>query len=75
MSFVCKICGKGPMSGRTIKRRGMAKAKGGAGRKITGRTLRRFLPNLQRIKVVINGVKKSVYVCTRCIKKGKIQKA
>ena len=75
MSLVCQICGKRPMSGRTIKRRGIAKAKGGAGRKITGHTLRRFLPNLQKIKVMVNGVKKSLRVCTRCIKKGKIQKA
>ncbi|MFZ5801389.1 MAG: 50S ribosomal protein L28 [Candidatus Omnitrophota bacterium] len=75
MSLVCAICNKGPLSGRAIKRRGMAKAKGGAGQKITGRTLRRFLPNLQKVKVILNGVKKTVYVCTRCIKKGKIQKA
>lgn len=75
MSLVCEICGKRPLSGRTIKRRGMAKAKGGAGRKITGHTLRRFLPNLQKVKVMINGVRKSIRVCTRCIKKGKIQKA
>lgn len=75
MSLVCTICGKKPMSGRTIKRRGMAKAKGGAGRKITGHTLRRFLPNLQKIKVMVKGARKSLLVCTRCIKKGKIQKA
>ena len=42
MSLVCEICGKGPMSGRTIKRRGMAKKEGGVGRKITGRSIRRF---------------------------------
>ncbi|MDP2939353.1 MAG: 50S ribosomal protein L28 [Candidatus Omnitrophota bacterium] len=75
MSKVCQICGKGIQSGRTIKRRGMAKAKGGAGQKITGHVHRRFLPNLQRVRVRIAGVVKTMRVCTRCIKAGKIQKA
>jgi len=74
MSQVCQICGKGPQCGRRIKRKGMAKAKGGAGQKITGNEHRRFLPNLQRIKVKINGVVKTIRVCTRCIKAGKVQK-
>jgi large subunit ribosomal protein L28 len=52
----------------------MAKAKGGAGQKITGNEHRRFLPNLQRIKVKIKGVVKTIRVCTRCIKAGKVQK-
>ena len=46
----CGICGKGPVSGNTVARRGSPKRKGGAGRKITGITKRTFKPNLQRIK-------------------------
>jgi large subunit ribosomal protein L28 len=53
----------------------MAKKKGGAGSKITGKTLRRFLPNLQRIKIILNGTVKRTYVCTSCIQAGKIKKA
>ena len=75
MSKVCHVCGKGPRSGRSIKRRGMAKKKGGAGQKITGITKRRFLPNLQVVKAMINGSPKRVRVCTKCIKAGKVLKA
>jgi len=53
----------------------MAKKKGGAGQKITGITKRRFLPNLQVVKAMINGSPKRVRVCTKCIKAGKVLKA
>ncbi len=75
MSRVCKICGKGPVAGKTIARRGLAKAKGGVGKKITGISKRRFLPNLQTIRIILKGSPKRVKVCTSCIKAGKIQKA
>jgi large subunit ribosomal protein L28 len=71
MSRVCQICGKGPTAGRTIKRRGMAKSKGGVGKKTTGISKRRFLPNLQSVKVKIDGEIKILKVCTSCISKGK----
>ncbi len=38
-------------------------------------TKRRFNPNLQRIRILVNGAPKRAYVCTRCLKAGKIQKA
>jgi large subunit ribosomal protein L28 len=38
-------------------------------------TKRRFNPNLQRVRLLVNGVKKRAYVCTRCLKGGKVQKA
>ena len=73
---ICYVCGKRPMSGNSIARRGMAKKEGGVGKKITGITRRRFLPNLQRIKATIeNGTTRRVMVCTGCIKAGKIRKA
>ena len=75
MSRVCEICGKGPMAGRMISRRGLAKKKGGVGKKITGITNRRFLPNLQQIKITVNGTTKRIKACTSCIKAGKIRKA
>ncbi len=74
MSKVCAICGKGPAAGRRIKRRGMARKKGGAGRKITGISKRRFMPNLQKVKAVIEGTVKNIYVCTKCIKAEKVEK-
>ncbi len=75
MSKICEICGKRPVAGKTIKRRGMAKKKGGVGRKITGISARRFSPNLQRVKAIVGGAVKTIRVCTECIKSGKVIKA
>lgn len=75
MSRTCELCGKGPHAGRSIARRGMAKKKGGVGKNITGITKRRFLPNLQSIKIVAdNGTHKRIRACTACIRSGKITK-
>jgi large subunit ribosomal protein L28 len=38
-------------------------------------TKRRFDPNLQRVRVLLEGKAQRAYVCTRCLKSGKIQKA
>jgi large subunit ribosomal protein L28 len=38
-------------------------------------TKRRFDPNLQKIRIVDGGSPKRAYVCTRCIKAGKVTKA
>ncbi|MDD5644355.1 MAG: 50S ribosomal protein L28 [bacterium] len=75
MSKFCEICGKGPKAGKTITRRGLAKKKGGVGRKITGISKRVFTPNLQSVKAIINGRTKTVRVCSKCLKAGKIKKA
>ena len=71
----CAICRKGPVAGRTYTRRGMAKKKGGVGRRIVRKNLRRFLPNLQRVKALINGTVTRVRVCAECVKNGRVQKA
>ncbi|MCD6583546.1 MAG: 50S ribosomal protein L28 [Candidatus Omnitrophica bacterium] len=70
MAKYCEICGKGPITGHSITRRGLAKKKGGVGKKTTGITKRRFFPNLQRKKVIIDGKVRRILVCTKCIKKG-----
>lgn len=74
MAQECYICGKKPKSGRTISRRGMAKSKGGVGERITGITLRRFSPNIQRVNALINGKNKKIKICAKCLKAGKITK-
>ncbi|MFH1878641.1 MAG: 50S ribosomal protein L28 [Candidatus Omnitrophota bacterium] len=74
MARECYICGKKPVSGRTISRRGMAKSKGGVGQRITGKTLRRFSPNLQSLSIMADGKKKKIKACAKCIKSGKIKK-
>ncbi len=72
MSRVCTVCGKSTVAGRSIVRRGMAKKKGGVGKKITGITARKFIPNLQVVKILKDGKPKRVRVCTKCIKAGKV---
>ena len=75
MSRVCELCGKGPTAGNRIIRHGLRKCKGGIGLHITGVSKRRFLPNIQKIRVLENGGVKKKRVCTACIKSGKITKA
>lgn len=75
MAQFCVICGKGPAAGRSIARRGMPKSKGGVGLKTTGITKRRFLPNLQSIKIILNNARTTAKVCTSCIRSGKVVKA
>ena len=75
MSKICSVCGKGPIAGRTIVRRGMAKAKGGVGKKIVRTTKRRFLPNLVTVRAMVGKSKKTIKVCAQCLKSGKVKKA
>ena len=74
MARVCDFCGKKTESGASIARRGLPKKQGGIGLRITGRTLRKFRPNIQRVRAEIDGVVKRVKICTRCIRGGKIVK-
>lgn len=74
MSRNCYVCGKGTESGGSVKRRGKAKKKGGVGRRITGRSKRSFKPNLKKVKIEEDGKRKKVYVCTKCLKAGKVKK-
>jgi large subunit ribosomal protein L28 len=62
MSKVCSVCGKGPSFGNNRSHSMVA-------------TKRRFEPNLQRVRILVNGTPRRSYVCTRCLKAGKVQKA
>ena len=70
----CPFTGKHTHAGRTITRRGKAKYLGGVGRKITGKTKRKFRPNLQRVRAVIDGHVVRINVSTKAIRMGLIQK-
>ncbi len=74
MARVCEICKKRTKSGGAIARRGLPKKKGGVGLRTTGHTLRKFRPNIQRVRAVVNGEVKRIHVCTRCIKSGRVVK-
>lgn len=71
----CIICGKVMASGKTVVQKGLAKKKGGTGRKTCRTTKRKFFANLQKMRILVNGHPRRTYVCTKCIKTGKIQKA
>jgi len=71
----CAICGKGKLTGKVVTRKGLAKSKGGTGSKISRWTKRKFSPNLQKMRILIKGHPRKVYLCAKCIKKGKFQRA
>ena len=75
MLKICALCKKGELTGKSITRKGQYKAKGGTGSKIARWTKRKFYPNLQKMRIIVKGHVKRVYVCARCIKKGELQKA
>jgi len=74
MPRACEFCGKSTQVGFQYTRRGLAKYKGGVGRKVTGRTKRQFRPNLQRVRGFVDGVLRRVRICSRCMKSGKLKK-
>lgn len=59
MSKKCEICGKGPATGNSVSH---------SNRK----TKRRFLPNLHKAKVMVNGEVKVLNVCSDCLNKYKV---
>ena len=63
------------MKGSIIWRSGKSKKSGGIGTHVTAITKRRFLPNLQRVKAVIDGEVRYVRVSASAIKKGMVVKA
>jgi len=75
MARVCDVCGKKPLTGNRIIRKGLAKYKGGIGLHTTAITRRRFLPNLHSVRSSENGGTVRRTVCAACIKSGKIIKA
>jgi large subunit ribosomal protein L28 len=74
MTLECAITGKKPGRGYSYARRGKAKYLGGVGRKVTGKTRRRFKPNLQRVKIDIDGTVQTVRVCVKAIRGGLVKR-
>ena len=74
MARVCQFSGKKTRSGRQYTTRGLAKSKGGIGLKTTGKTKRRFKPNIQRVRAVVNGRVVRVKVAAKLLRRGVITK-
>jgi large subunit ribosomal protein L28 len=62
MAKICEICGKKPSVGHSVSH-------------AQNRTKRRWNPNLQTVRVRVNGATKKITVCTSCLKAGKVVKA
>lgn len=74
MPRVCYFTGKKTKSGNKLARRGKAKYLGGVGVKLTGKTKRKFKPNLQTVRAVVDGQVKRVKVSAKAIRMGLIVK-
>ncbi len=62
MARVCEICGKRPVTGHNISH-------------ANNKTPRRWYPNLQRVRAVVDGTTRRMRVCTRCLKSNRVVKA
>jgi large subunit ribosomal protein L28 len=62
MARICEICGRKPVVGRTVSHAHNVRA-------------RRFLPNLQTVRALMNGGVRRIRVCTRCLRSNKVTKA
>lgn len=74
MARRCDICGKGTIVGNNVPRKGLAKKKGGVGQHIGVKTKRVFKPNIVAVKALIDGTPRTIKVCTRCLRSGRVQK-
>lgn len=61
MARQCAICGKRPGTGHAVSHSAV-------------KTRRRFLPNLQRIRVLVDGAPRRLTVCTTCLSSGRVQR-
>ncbi|MFQ6047134.1 MAG: 50S ribosomal protein L28 [Gemmatimonadales bacterium] len=62
MARVCEICGKRPRTGHNVSH-------------ANNKTRRRWYPNLQRVRAVVNGEVRRIRVCTQCIRSNRVVKA
>ena len=62
MGRECYVCAKGTKAGNTVSH-------------ANNHTKRVFKPNLRNVKINENGTAKTVTVCSRCLRSGKVEKA
>jgi large subunit ribosomal protein L28 len=62
MSKRCDICGKGPQVGHKVSHAHNV-------------SKRRWMPNLKKMRITSKGTTGQAYVCTRCLRSGKVIKA
>ncbi len=62
MAGKCEICGKSVQFGCNVSH-------------AHNRTKKMWHPNIQRVRVLINGQHRRVNICTTCLRQGKVSKA
>jgi len=62
MAKMCEVCGKAPVFGNRVSHAHNVSS-------------RRWMPNLQRVRAIVDGTVRRISVCTRCLRSGKVQKA
>jgi large subunit ribosomal protein L28 len=62
MAAVCDICGRKPGFGMQVSHSHR-------------RSNRRWQPNIQKVRALVNGAPRRVHVCAKCLKAGKVQRA
>jgi len=58
----CEVCGKSTVFGNNVSH----------SHRVSSRT---FKANIKRIRAVVGNTVKRIYVCTRCIRSGKVERA
>jgi len=62
MASVCDICGRHPGFGMKVSHSHR-------------RSNRRWNPNIQRVRALVDGTPRRLSVCAKCLKAGKVQRA
>lgn len=62
MAHVCTACGKGPTTGNHVSH-------------ANNRRKRRWMPNLQTVRVLVGDAPRRIRVCASCIRSGRVTKA
>ncbi len=74
MAKTCVFTGRKTVFGNKKTYRGKAKYLGGVGKKITGTSRRKFKPNLQKVRCMVDGVAMKVWVSAAAIRSGLVVK-
>ncbi|NPV71689.1 MAG: 50S ribosomal protein L28 [Firmicutes bacterium] len=62
MGRKCELCGKTVSVGHSVSHSNI-------------KTKRTWSPNIQRVRALVNGVPRRLYVCTKCLRAGKVTRA
>ena len=74
MPRVWQFTGRRKSSGTQYTHRGKPKYLGGVGTKVTGKTKRKFKPNIQTVTAIVDGSPKRVKVSAKAIRMGLVVK-